>query len=431
MSDAKQSAMDFLGSHGFDPAGIDTDGLLNEFESEMDAGLAGRDSSLAMIPTFITVDRPVPADTPVIVVDAGGTNLRVATVTFDADGEATIGDFSKHKMPGMSHEVSKQEFFEEFAEYMMPVIEKSGNVGLCFSYATEISPDCDGKLLRWTKQIKAPEVVGEFIGANIHALLEEKGHSKKMTLLNDTIGTLLAGKSVGESRRYETYLGVILGTGTNTAYVEQNANITKRNDLDPGGSQAINIESGNFDKCPRSDFDVAFDASTRDPGEYMFEKMISGAYLGGLALEIVRTGARENLFSAETSGLIGSLTGLSTKTMDDSVHNPFAQEVFPGQALCERDMETIFHLFSAIVERAALFVAVNISAAILKSGGGTNALHPVCVNVDGSTYYKTKGLRCMVEAHLERILKPRGIHYDLIHVDNAPIIGAAVAGLTR
>ena len=57
--------------------------------------------------------------------------------------------------------------------------------------------------------------------------------------------------------------------------------------------------------------------------------------------------------------------------------------------------------------------------------------YPVCINIDGSTYYKAFGLREKAEAYLSEILGSRGISYDLVRADDAPMIGAAVAGLTR
>jgi hexokinase len=53
------------------------------------------------------------------------------------------------------------------------------------------------------------------------------------------------------------------------------------------------------------------------------------------------------------------------------------------------------------------------------------------VNADGSTFYKTKDFRFQVEEHLRDILGPRNIYYEIIRVDDSPLIGAAVAGLTR
>jgi hexokinase len=42
--------------------------------------------------------------------------------------------------------------------------EKAQGIGFCFSYHTEIFPDKDGRLIQFCKEIKAHEVVGQFIG---------------------------------------------------------------------------------------------------------------------------------------------------------------------------------------------------------------------------------------------------------------------------
>jgi hexokinase len=78
-----------------------------------------------------------------------------------------------------------------------------------------------------------------------------------------------------------------------------------------------------------------------------------------------------------------------------------------------------------------VLTAVNLASAILKTGEGKDAARPVCVNVDGSTYYKTltADFQNRVQHELAALLKPRGISYDLIKVDESPVIGAAVAGL--
>ena len=43
-----------------------------------------------MIPTYISIDKQIPAGERIIVVDAGGTNFRVATVVFDEKGNARL-----------------------------------------------------------------------------------------------------------------------------------------------------------------------------------------------------------------------------------------------------------------------------------------------------------------------------------------------------
>jgi hexokinase len=358
--------------------------------------------------------------------------LRVATVVFRRGGQAEIGDFSKYSMPGLAREYSAKEFYAELADRILPVASRSRNIGFCFSYPAEISPDCDGKLLYWTKEVKAPEVEGQYIGRNLLAALAERGHAdKKVVILNDTIATLLAGKGAGAVRHCASYVGFILGTGTNTAYVERNAAITKRTDLDPGGSQAINIESGNFALAPRGDVDLAFDATTANPGRQALEKMISGAYLGGLALLAARTAAGEGLLGAGAAGLLSSLPSLSTIDMDRFAANPFCAGPLAGPALSDADRAVVLGIFSGVVARAAFLTAINISAAVLKSGAGADPLHPVGVNIDGSTFYKTYQFQSRVEEHLRRLLGCRGVGFSLTRVDEAPVIGAAVAALMK
>jgi hexokinase len=396
----------------------------------MDAGLAGRPSSLAMIPTYVTIDKPVPASTPVTVMDAGGTNLRVATIRFSAAGVPDICDLRKATMPGIGTEVSKDEFFRFLADMLRPLAAASPRVGCCFSYPTEITPDCDGKLLYWTKEIRAPEVEGSFVGAELNRALVASGcGSKRVVILNDTIATLLAGKSFGSARRYSNYTGVIVGTGSNTAYVEDNARIAKLPGLPPG-AMSINLESGNFAKCPRSDIDLRFDSTLANPGRQVLEKMISGGYLGGLALHVLRVAAEEGLLSASAGAVLNAWKDLPSEDLSALLANPFQAERFRAGSFAEADLEMMMRLCAEVVRRAALMIAINISTPVLKSGSGRNPLHPVCITVDGSTYYKTPGLRSLVEEDLRRILGRRGIHFEVLQVDEAPLIGAAVAGLT-
>ncbi len=424
----------FLAENSLDERRIDVNRLLADFHREMAAGLEGRASSLAMIPAYIPIDKPVPAERPVIVMDAGGTNLRVGVVHFDASGQPHVSRFSKHRMPGAAAPISADAFFNTLADLLMPVIESAESIGFCFSYRAEITPDCDGRLLKWSKQIQAPEVEGTHVGAEIARRLAARGYPRRITVLNDTVAALLAGKSAGMARRYGAYAGYILGTGTNTAYVERHAAIRKLTGLDPRGGMPINIESGGFGLAPRGPLDERFDATTRDPGAYTFEKMISGGYLGGLGLTVLQAAAEAGLISPAAGAAVRAWPTLDNKDLDDFCDNPFiGTGPLAALPLTDDDRRAIQALGGAVYKRAARFAAVNLAAVILKGGGGLDPLAPVCVNVDGSTFYRTRSVafRSRIEAGLREILEPRGIAYELIGVDDAPVIGAAVAGLTR
>jgi len=424
--------MDFLVRNGLDVETIDREKLLAVFAEEMDAGLAGRESSLRMIPSFISIDKPVKTDTPVVVLDAGGTNLRAAVVTIDADGKVNIGAFAKQPMPGTQGELSAEAFFEAFADFLMPVIGASDTIGFCFSYAAEVLPDCDARLLRWSKQIQVPTVEGQLIGTGLKKCLAARGFQRRMVILNDTVATLLAGKSAGVSKNYSAYVGFILGTGTNTAYVEQNARITKRTDLNPNESMAINVESGGFRRIEQTPFDKQMDAQTSDCGFYTFEKMISGAYLGSIGFIVLKEASKEGLLSATATSAIGAWEALSNKHLDDFCGNaPAPDNPFLNAAFTAEDHEAVKRLCTPVYERAAVLTAVNLASAIIQTGEGKDPTRPVCVNVDGSTYYRTltANFQNRVKRELEALLQPRDLSYELIKVDDSPVIGAAVAGL--
>ncbi len=426
--------LDFFHKHGFSSA-PNAHELLAEFDRQMDAGLDGtHPASLAMIPAYVSMERAVPVAAPVLVLDAGGTNLRAAVIWFDEHGTPRIEDFQKYRMPGTEGiDLSAAAFFDALAERLRPIIDRAGTIGFCFSYPAEITPDCDGRLLRWTKQVQASEVVGRLVGTGVAEAVRAKfGRDISVRIVNDTVATLLAGKSAGVARHYSSYVGFILGTGTNMAYVERTERIGKAH-LPAGGRMAINVESGNFNGVEQSDFDREMDAALPDTGVGTFEKMISGAYLGRLGLVVLQTAAREGLFSAPAAKAILAMQDLANKDFDDFVANPFQTgTAFDAVPLDDDDRRRVRDLGAPVLVRAARLTAINIAAAVIRCGEGHDSLHPVCVTIDGSTYYKTKSVqfRSRIEADLRAILEPRGIHYDLICVDDAPVIGAAVAGLT-
>ncbi len=177
MSDCVQKTEEFLRRRGIDPSTVDMEHLLNTFLSEMEKGLIDEySSSLKMIPTYTAVVSEIPKNEPVIVLDAGGTNFRTCLVTFDDQGTAHIEDFRKVSMPGVKKEVSAQEFFSTFADEVERLIDKSDKIGFCFSYAASITADHDGIPLVFSKEIKAPEVIGKPVGSTLLRELARRGY---------------------------------------------------------------------------------------------------------------------------------------------------------------------------------------------------------------------------------------------------------------
>lgn len=431
---------EFLESNGFVSKNLDRAALIAAFHREMEAGLAGEPSSLRMIPTFVSPNGDVKKDTPVTVLDAGGTNLRGATVTIpSAGGDMLIEHKEKGEMPGAKAYVDPETFYGTFTAHVKRCapFAKDPAIGFCFSYPAEASATGDAKLLMWTKQIQAPEIVGQWVGAELSKRLDPA--PSKVMVVNDTVATLLAGKATEKPGvRHSAYIGFILGTGTNVAYVEKNAGIPKIASLglDPTGVQAINSESGAFSRIDQSVFDKAMDAKTADPGVHAFEKMIAGAYLGRLGLEILKAAAKEGFFTPAAAARVQSLGALESMhldnfcaSFDNGKPNP-VDTVFTD----ETDRATARRLTLPVFERAAILTAIHLAAFIVKTGGGTDPSAPVCVCVDGSTYYKTRAVSFpkICQAELDAMLGPRNIAFALTPCpDDAPMIGAAVAALLK
>lgn len=426
-----QTPEEFLTGNGFITAAeIDRQHLIGLFLSEMEKGLKGEESSLMMIPAYIGVNGKVPEGVTVAVLDAGGTNFRGALVSIPP----TISEKRNQAMPGAKAPVDNETFYAAFADEVKRLEGKAQKkrLGWCFSYPAEATPELDAKLVRWTKNIEAPGVVGQLVGKE---LLKRTG-GESIAIVNDTVATLLAAKATEGEKTYSSYLGFILGTGTNTAYVEKNVNIVKLEGLDPEGSMIVNAESGGFSKVPRSTFDIAMDAKTGNPGFNYLEKMIAGAYLGGIGLEIYKAAAKAGLFSAKASAALGGLGVLETMDFDNfcaAYKNDGRENVLDAIFSESDDAKMARRLGRPVFERAAVLTAIHLAAFCIKTGEGVDRNEPIAICADGSTWYKTRAVpfAALVKRELDDMLvKRRNIAYEITpEVADAPMIGAAIAAL--
>jgi hexokinase len=422
---------EFLKDNGFTVAAeLDRQAILGDFLSEMEKGLNGEPSSLMMIPTYVGVNGKIPEGAKAVVLDAGGTNFRGGIVTIPP----AISDRENQPMPGTKGEVDEETFYAAFASEVKRLADKATvkKIGWCCSYPAEATPDLDAKLVHWTKNIQAPAILGQYVGKE---LLKRLGGGE-IAIVNDTVATLLAAKATEGDKVYSSYIGFILGTGTNSAYVEKNANIGKLSGVDPNGSMIINSESGGFDKIPQSAFDRLADAKTGNPGQHIFEKMIAGAYLGGVGLEIYKAAAKEGLFSAKAADALAGLSSLETMDFDNfcgGFRKPGRDNVLDTVFADADDAKMARRLGLPVFERAAVLTAVHLAAFVIKSGGGIDPSAPVAINADGSTYYKTCAVPFadIVRKELDEMLVVRrNIHYAITpQVEDAPMVGAGIAAM--
>ncbi len=405
----------FLKKHNFKPVMI-----VDEIHRDMhnpDSSTRGQD----MFRTWMIPPASNPVNEKVIVIDAGGTNFRSCLVTFDSKGIAGISDFKKCSMPAIEREYTKEEFFAAIADRIDYLKNKSDKIGFCFSYAMNITKDHDGIPNAFSKEIKAKEVLGVPVGKNLVEELSRRGWNKisRITLLNDTVGALLAGSSKGGN--YSSYIGFILGTGMNGAFVDENNSFGD-------GRQIIVSENGKCNTIELSDFDIIADSKTDIPGQYPLEKCCSGAYLGKTAYEVVMMAAKEKLFSGKTCEKLSQLKELSTIELNSFL----CGEECGLKDFCtsESDVQIMNQLLDACVDRTAKYAASILAASLINCGQGKDPQRPVCIVLNGTTLYKTYRLKERMEKYLfDYAVKEHKIYFETVCIENDIAIGTAVAAL--
>jgi hexokinase len=437
MCHIKKIVRDFLKKYGLYYGDIDFEQNCQIFIEEMNRGLQGKTSSLEMIPTYIEVGKKIIVDEPVIVLDAGGTYFRSALVSFNKERKAVIDHLKVYPMPGLSGGITREAFFEIMADYIDGIVKLGSRIGFCFSYPFQATSEKDGRLISLSKEIQVEGIEGELIGQNLLAALKLNGHSvdKKIVLINDTVASLLAGTSISSGLLYDSYIGYVLGTGTNSGYLEKNEYITKLKGRDKTKSMVINVESGGYGKAPRGIIDMEFDSKLKDPGNYVFEKMLGGRYLGNLVLMTVQKAGEEAIFSPDFSRKIMKVLNLETKDISSFLNDPLADNNTLSECLWtgnDKDGAVLHLILNMMIERAAVLAAINLSSIIIKINKGIDPCRPVCISAEGSTFYHLTGFQNKLNYYLKKYLTDKkGRYYNFVRVDNATLIGTAIAGLTN
>lgn len=235
-------------------------------------------------------------------------------------------------------------------------------------------------------------------------------------------------------READSYIGFILGTGINTCYVEQCANITKSYQaVALPGSMIINMESGGYGGFPRGSFHRIVDEATNNPGVSMYEKMVSGAYQGQVVYYTVMQAAKDGIFSTDFSKCVENLSEITMEQMSNFCDN--LQDGGVLSVLCgenQDDAQILRGIIHASYQRAAHMVCVNLGAIMKKTGAGRDPMHPVIIAVEGTTLNKSPTFFSLLNSSVEGFIKGKlGIHCRFVHAEDATLLGTAIAALTN
>jgi hexokinase len=287
--------------------------------TEFKKGLANDGESLKMIPSYVT-QLPTGDETgSVLALDMGGSNFRVLHASLEGSGRIRTKQ-RKYALTEHYKQIDGVKLFDFFAECVANFLidEKCGpgphSLGFTFSFPVQQISINRGTLIHWAKGFENDGVVGKDVVILLEEAFKRKGVNIKVSaLVNDTVGTLVTHAY----RDPHTYVAVILGTGTNAAYVERAANIPKWDVVD--GDVVINTEWGAYGEpsiLPITPYDHMLDRSSENPKKQLFEKMISGLYMGELTriimMDLVQSG---QLFKGIGSTQLGTIHSFDTAYM--------------------------------------------------------------------------------------------------------------------
>ncbi|OJJ80186.1 glucokinase glkA [Aspergillus glaucus CBS 516.65] len=405
-----------------------------EYIRQMGEGLTQENTTLSQIPTFVT---SVPNGTEkglYLAVDLGGTNFRVCSIDLHGDTTFSVTQ-SKIMVPGelMSAENSKELFVflarqieaflrihhnEHFETHLQrrrdgTATQEMFDLGFTFSFPVRQSGINKGTLIRWTKGYNIPDAVGQDVCALLQSAIDELELPVRVAaLVNDTVGTLMA-RSYTSPGKTRTLIGAIFGTGTNGAYLEKLDRVTKLENGEYGkydkstGEMLINTEWGSFDNhlsvLPSTIYDQQVDADSNNPGIQMFEKRVSGMFLGEVLRRVLvemHHNPSVNLFKPnETSNVITpddsplfKQWGIDTSLLslvetDKSANREHAKKALKDHLKIEKasitECKAVQVIGRAIATRAARLGAVPL-AAIAVSTGRLQTDEMIDVGVDGS-----------------------------------------------
>ncbi len=281
------------------------------------------------------------------------------------------------------------------------------HLGFTFSFPTRQQGLARAHLAHWTKGYVCEGVEGRDVASMMNDAIARR-QSPELTrrvsvdvVLNDTTGCLLACAF----KRPECAIGIILGTGTNACYVEEMDNLEVYGGPRPPGETyvLVNTEWGAFGtdgslEIVRTRYDKQLDASSRNPGKQIYEKMVGGMYLGEMGRLVLLHAVEEGIILTKgvTEEAVNALSQpgiVESRHLSEIEADPTRQDLsaahkllvddlgLPASAVTSFDLRAVRHIAECVTGRAADLSGAGVAALINKT-----RRRRVTVGMDGSLY---------------------------------------------
>ncbi|WP_054696992.1 hypothetical protein [Syntrophomonas palmitatica] len=399
------------------------------FKQEIDTALSGKPSSLPIVSYALNL--PNGEETGLFcVLDIGGTRARASLIELQGQGRYKILSQVTYgfRDPQRDYTLSAADLFDFQANLIAEVIENCNyvvNLGYTFSFPCKQNNLNHCQLLKWAKEIKTPGVEGQDVVKLLNLALQRNGLADKINLvvtINDTVATLLTSAYSDPN----TDIGSIIATGHNSCCVQK---------LPDGKGKIINLECGNYTGIKSTRWDKQIDLNSQGPGEQLYEKMVSGQYLGelvrvicldlykkGLWLKITKTASWETPYSLESRHLASILHDNSYELEKTAgVLRENWGITTPGYD----DLRLIKDVGELVVNRSAQLIAASFAGILVYIDPALQHEHTIAI--DGSVYENMPGFAENLQKNLYQILNVPSGQISLRLCKDGSSIGTAIA----
>lgn len=424
----------------FDPPFSTYHTLADAFQAEIQAGIQNRPSSLPCLNTFLSAPTGQESG-DYLAIDLGGTNLRVLVVSLATNSaNPVITHVIRRRLTPAEITGTAAQLFQAIAEVINEMVTTYDlnsplTIGFTFSFGIEQSAIDDAYVLGWSKQFK---IQSDVPVKPVQLLTQAMQHypllseARIVAILNDTTGTLLASAF----KESDCDLGMILGTGTNICMKFPTEMVTKSLNGYQGESIYLNLESGNFNIClPQTEYDLSVDRESNNRGKQLFEKMVSGKYLGQIAGLLLQDMANKGLFLThfQDKASFSRFENLTAEDLSRIDEEPVGRYEQAAQLLGEMDfgsvndqdiqiMRTACH---TVAMRSAKMAASQVAGAIRLIDPQLASCHKIAV--DGSLFKFYPGYTAMMDQTLQSHFGAKSNNIQLIMAEDGSGIGAGIA----
>jgi len=418
--------------------------VMKILDEEMTKGLNRDTNADAVIKMFPTYVRRLPDGSEqgnFLALDLGGTNFRVLNINLEGKEvqmKSRIYVISKELMEGPG-----EDLFDHIAKCIATFMENNDlkgkgerlPLGFTFSFPCKQHGLSKATLVKWTKGFNCSGVEGNDIVQLLHEAIARRGdiNVECLAVINDTVGTLMACAHSDRNCR----IGLILGTGTNACYVEtlDRVQLWDGDHNDPK-QVIINTEWGAFGDNGSLDFvrtkyDKDIDDACLRPGKQVFEKMISGMYMGEIARQALVTLIHDGIIlGGEFTNEISTRERFYTKYVSEiesdggllnkftNTKNVFAELGYDN--ITDDDCRVIHFVCSLVSTRAAYLASAGIAALINRIDEPK-----ITVAVDGSLYRFHPRFKDLMIEKIKQLVNP-GIEFELMLSTDGSGKGAAL-----